>query len=150
VQAALALAGLEKLDEWTAATRTHARTMDAALAGLPNVQTPAATDGYGHVSYQYCVYAPNRDDIVRRCIRRGVDLETLHVDVCTRLPLFAEASTPMPGAERAAEAIQVPVYASLTEHQVERIGRTVRRSLQRRRAPVLASHRGTVDGRRIV
>ena len=39
VQAAIALAGLEALDKWTAATRTHARVMDDALKGLAGVQT---------------------------------------------------------------------------------------------------------------
>lgn len=145
VQAALGLAGLEKLDEWTAATRAHARAMDAILAGVPNVQTPDVPDGYGHVYYQYCIYTLERDEVVRRCIRRGVDLESLHVDVCTRLPLFAEARAPSPGADRAAEAIQVPVYASLTDHQVERIGQTVRRALQRQRGATFAANRGTVD-----
>lgn len=144
VQAALALAGLEKLDEWSAATQAHARAMDAALAGLPNVQTPTASEDYGHVYYQYCVYTPHRDDIVRRCIRRGVDLETLHVDVCTRLPLF-DARTPAPGADQAAEVIQVPVYASLTDDQVDRIARTVRRVIQRQNAPVMLQ-RQKADG----
>ena len=32
-----------------------------------------------------------------------------------------------PGAERAAQAIQIPVYASLSDAQVERVARTVRR-----------------------
>jgi hypothetical protein len=66
---------------------------------------------------------------VRRCIRRGVDIETLHVDVCTRLPLFADLHPePAPGAERAANAVQVPVYASLTDTQVRRVATTVKRA----------------------
>ncbi len=69
--------------------------------------------------------------MVRRCIRRGIDIETLHVDVCSRLPLFAESKTDAPGAEHAAEAIQIPVYASLTDSQVDRVARTVRRVVTR-------------------
>jgi hypothetical protein len=30
------------------------------------------------------------------------------------------------GAEKAATAVQVPVYESLADHEIERIGRTVR------------------------
>ena len=82
-----------------------------------------------HVYYQYCVYTPDRDAVVTRCIRHGVDLETLHVDVCSRLPLFDEFQTQTPGAERAQQAIQVPVYASLNDEQMGRIATTVRRVL---------------------
>jgi dTDP-4-amino-4,6-dideoxygalactose transaminase len=74
---------------------------------------------------------PDRDDLVRRCIRRGVDIETLHVDVCTRLPLFADLDpAPAPCAELAQSVVQVPVYASLTDQQVRRIAQTVKRAVR--------------------
>lgn len=129
-QAALALAGLERLDAWTAASQAHARAIDRVLAGTPDVQTPIVPADRTHVYYQYCVYVPDRDDLVVRCIRRGVDIETLHVDVCTRLELFADLqSAPAPGADRAAAAVQAPVYASLSDAQVDRIARTVKRAV---------------------
>src|SRR5437899_2729475 len=40
VQAALGLAELEKLDEWTDRTRRHARVMDQALGDLPGITVP--------------------------------------------------------------------------------------------------------------
>jgi hypothetical protein len=55
-------------------------------------------------------------------------VETLHVDVCTRLELFGNAHSPTPGAERAAAAIQVPVHAALTDEDIARIARTLRDS----------------------
>jgi dTDP-4-amino-4,6-dideoxygalactose transaminase len=85
------------------------------------------------VYYQYCVYVPDRDDLVLRCIRRGVDIETLHVDVCTSLELFADLpSAATPGADRASAAVQVPVYASLSDDQVARVARTVKRAVDGR------------------
>jgi dTDP-4-amino-4,6-dideoxygalactose transaminase len=78
-----------------------------------------------HVFYQYAIYANKRHDVVRRCLRRGVDVESLHVDVCTRLPLFGNGHAPAPGAERAATAIQLPVYASLSTDAVRRIAAVV-------------------------
>jgi len=133
VQAALGLDGLERFDEWTRATQAHARAIDKALRGLPDVQTPVAPSDRTHVYYQYCAYVPDRDDLVKRCIRRGVDIETLHVDVCPTLPLFADlAPGPAPNAERASEAVQVPVYATLTDRQVDRVATTVRRAVDRR------------------
>ena len=131
VQAAIGLAGLPLVDGWTEAARAHAALIDRVLAGTSNVQPPVVPRDRTHVFYQYCVYVPDRDDLVRRCIRRGVDIETLHVDVCTRLPLFADLKpAPAPGADRAAGVVQVPVYASLTDAQVRRIATTVKRAVR--------------------
>jgi hypothetical protein len=132
VQAALALAGLDRLDQWTAASRSHAHLIDRTLSGTPDVQVPVVPGDRTHVYYQYCVYVPDRDELVRRCIRRGVDIETLHVDVCSRLPLFQDLQpAAAPGADRAAAAVQVPVYASLTDRQVTRVADTVKRAVRR-------------------
>ena len=79
-------------------------------------------------------YTPDRDFVVTRSIRHGIDLETLHVDVCSRMPLFDEFQTSTPGAERAQQAIQVPVYASLIDEQMGRIATTVRRVLRGNRS----------------
>src|SRR6185437_6601759 len=93
VQAAIGLAALEHLDEWTARTRGHARTMDQALGSVPGIQIPVVPAGRTHVYYQYCVYGPKRDELVVKCVRRGVDVETLHVDVCSDMDLFEGAAT---------------------------------------------------------
>jgi hypothetical protein len=81
------------------------------------------------VFYQYAMYAGDRAAVVRRCLRRGVDVESLHVDICTTLPIFGNGHAPAPGAERAANAIQLPVYASLKPEQVARIASVVREAV---------------------
>lgn len=129
VQAAIALEGLKYLDDWTERTRAHAARMDRALRGLPGVQPPIVPADRTHVYYQYCAYVPDRDGVARECIRRGVDVETLHVDVCTRLDLFGSDNPACPGAERGAEAVQLPVYESLTDEQIERVAHVVVESL---------------------
>jgi len=129
VQAAIGLEGLNRLDEWTELTRRHARTMDQALGDLAGITIPRVPSDRTHVYYQYCVYGPQRDELVIQCVRRGVDVETLHVDVCTDLELFAaERSVPegAPGARRAAGAMQIPVYATLTDAEAARVARVVR------------------------
>jgi dTDP-4-amino-4,6-dideoxygalactose transaminase len=120
VQAAIALEGLNYLDEWTERTRLHARRMDLALGGLSGVRIPVVPPDRTHVYYQYCVRVSDRDALARECIRRGVDIETLHVDVCTRLDLFGPPRA-YPGADRASQAVQLPVYESLTDEQIERV-----------------------------
>lgn len=126
VQAVLGLEGLRHLPAWTAATRRNAELVTRALSGVEFVRPPKQSPGRTHVFYQYCLYTPDRDRLVRWAIRRGLDVETLHVDVCTRLPLFEPYWSAAPGADRAAQAVQLPVYASLSEDQMEWIAGIVK------------------------
>jgi dTDP-4-amino-4,6-dideoxygalactose transaminase len=122
--AAIGLEALKHLHEWTAGTVSHAQALTAAL-DRSGVATPEVPCGRTHVFYQYAVYASERSHVVQHCLRHGVDVESLHVDVCTRLPLFGNGHAPAPGADRAATAIQLPVYASLSPEAVRRIATVV-------------------------
>ena len=126
VQAAMGLAGLEHLPEFIERTRHHAALLDDLLGSIPGIAIPHAPADRTHVYYQYCVYVPESETIVKRCIRRGVDVAPMHVDVCTRMELFNWSGPAAPGAEYASTAVQVPVYESLQDHEVERVGRLVR------------------------
>lgn len=128
VQAAIGLEGLKHLDEWTRKTQAHARLMDQQLSGLPGVDVPHVPPDRTHVYYQYCLQVQcDRNQLLNRALRHGVDLEMRHVDVCTAQPLFAASKVDAPGADHAAEAIQVPVYPSLTDDQIRRVAEVVRR-----------------------
>jgi perosamine synthetase len=129
VQAALGLAGLERLHGWTQTTRGNARVMSAALSGLPGVRVPPAPVDRVHVYYQYCAYVPDRDATVRGCLRRGLDVEYHHMDVCPDLPLFSESAGDVPGARRTADALQLPVHAGLSDADLRRVADRVRRAL---------------------
>jgi len=139
VQAALGLAGLARVEDWTKHSQDHARMMNEALAGLTEVLVPYVSPDRSHVYYQYCVYVPDRDVLVRRSIRRGIDIETLHADVCTDLPLFKDSWNDAPGANRATSVVQMPVYAALSDRQVRRVARQARQMLSRGAAPLSIS-----------
>jgi len=129
VQAAIGLEALKRLDEWTAQSRAHAEYMNRVLGAIPGVQVPYVPPGCTHVYYQYCVYGPNRvkrDDLVVRCVRRGIDIETLHVDVPPEMDLFGGATAEADGARRASQAIQIPIYSSLGDDQIARVANVVR------------------------
>jgi len=128
VQAAIGLAALDRFDEWTGRAQANARYMNSVLQHIPGIQVPESPPDRTHVYYQYCVYGPNgqqRDDLVVRCVRRGIDIETLHVDVPPDMLLFEGAKAECDGARRAAQAIQIPVYSSLTDEQLHRVARVV-------------------------
>lgn len=50
----------------------------------------------------------------------------MHVDVCTTMELFNLSGPAAPAAEYASTAVQVPVYESLQDHEIERVGRLVK------------------------
>jgi dTDP-4-amino-4,6-dideoxygalactose transaminase len=129
VQAAIGLAGLRHIRDWTAATRGNAAALTAAIGALPGVRPPVVPPDRTHAFYQYCMYVPDRDRLVQSCIRRGLDIETLHVDVCTRLDLFRDYRANAPNADRAAGAVQLPAYECLTREQVSWISGTLRTAL---------------------
>ena len=129
VQAALGLAGLDRLEEWNERARANARLLSDRLAGLPGVVPPPEPGDRVHVYYQYSAYVPDREALVRRALRRGVDLESHHMDVCSDLPLFAESATIARGARRTAESVQIPVHSALDAPLMERVAGRVRRAL---------------------
>jgi dTDP-4-amino-4,6-dideoxygalactose transaminase len=88
VQAAIGLAGLEHLPEFIDRTKRHAALLDEILGNTHGITIPHAPSDRTHVYYQYCAYVPDSDTIVKRCIRRGVDVAPMHVDVCTTMALF--------------------------------------------------------------
>src|ERR1041385_5619646 len=90
VQALLGLRGLANLDRHNERCREHAAQYTRGLVDCRNMQTPRVPADVEHVFYQYCVYAADATRLSQQAIRRGVDIETTHVDVCWKLDLFAE------------------------------------------------------------
>jgi len=125
-QAILGLRALAKLDDFNARSRAHAVALTRGLHDCRSVLTPKVIAGAEHVYYQYCVYISDPERASRRAIRRGVDFETTHVDVCSSMPLFKEFAALCPGAEETARALQLPAYSRLRDSDVERVLKVVR------------------------
>jgi len=129
VQAAIGLEALQHFDTWTAKAQANAEYVNRTLADVPGIQAPYVPADRSHVYYQYCVYGPEgpkRDELVVRCVRRGIDIETLHVDVPPDMELFGSVKAEAAGARRAAQALQIPVHAGLRRDQIERVAQVVR------------------------
>jgi len=117
---------LAKLDEFNARSRSHAQRYTQGLADCRAVVLPRVLPNSEHVYYQYCIYVSDPVRASQRAIRRGVDFETTHVDVCSSLPLFGDFAANCPGAEITKQALQLPVYSRLRTGDVERVLRVVR------------------------
>ncbi len=125
-QAIIGLRGLEKLDEFNARSRAHAMRYSRGLTDCRSIQTPRVAPDVEHVFYQYCIYATDPARLSRLAIRRGVDFETTHVDVCSALPLFKEYAAECSGAIQTERALQLPVYSRLRPSDTERVLKVVR------------------------
>ena len=125
-QAIIGLRALEKLDEFNERSRSNAAIYTRGLESCPAIETPHMIDVVDHVYYQYSIYVSDPALAKRRAIRRRVDFETTHVDVCSSLPLFQEFAADCPGAEQTAKALQLPVYSRLRTSDVERVLKVVK------------------------
>jgi len=126
VQAIIGLRALGKLDEFNARSRAHAGIYTRGLSDCRSIETPHVIPDAEHVYYQYCIYASDPRCAKRRAIRRAVDFETTHVDICSSLLLFKDFAADCPGAERTADSLQLPVYSRLRTSDVQRILKVVR------------------------
>jgi len=128
VQALLGLRGLANLDRHNERCREHADRYSRGLIGWRNIQAPHVPADVDHVFYQYCVYTADPALLSRRAIRQGVDIETTHVDVCSKLELFQEFRAKCTGAEATEKALQLPVYSRLRVSDIDRVLSTVRQA----------------------
>jgi len=126
VQALLGLRGLANLDRHNERCREHAAQYTRGLSDCRNIKTPRAPADVEHVFYQYCVYTSDSALLSQWAIRRGIDIETTHVDVCAKLDLFKEFRADCPGAEATQKVLQLPVYSRLRVSDIDRVLRVVR------------------------
>ncbi len=125
-QAVIGIRGLAKLEEYNARSREHALRYARGLSDCRSIQMPRVLPYVEHVYYQYCIYTSDPRRTRRRAIRRGVDFETMHVDVCSGLPLFQAFAAACPGAEATNAALQLPVYSRLRPSDIDRVLHTMR------------------------
>jgi dTDP-4-amino-4,6-dideoxygalactose transaminase len=129
-QASIGIKMLENIDAFNALNRAHAKKLTAALKDIGGIQTPATPPETESVYYQYCIRAADPDLLKHRAIRSGVDVEIMHVDICNVLDVFHEFKTKCPEAEGTEHTLQLPVYASLKEKDLDRIIRVIREAVR--------------------
>ncbi|MDB5059487.1 MAG: UDP-4-amino-4-deoxy-L-arabinose--oxoglutarate aminotransferase [Chloroflexi bacterium] len=129
VHAAIGLAQLNRLADYTRKRQENARYLDQGLAGA--VETPKVAPGYTHVYHQYTIRIPGgRRDAVATALReRGVGSAVHYPIPVHKQPLYLDMGyrDNLPEAECAAqEVLCLPVHPSLTEQDLDTIVREVR------------------------
>ncbi len=138
IQAAVLLAKLPRLKAWNERRRAIAARYgellsDEARAG--RVVLPVEAPGRRHVYHQYVVRVGDRDAVQARLSARGIATAVfypvpLHLQECFSGLGYREGSFPQ--AEKAArEVLALPVFAQITDGEVERVAEELRRALVR-------------------
>jgi dTDP-4-amino-4,6-dideoxygalactose transaminase len=132
IQAAVLRIKLRKLEEWNARRRALARMYDERLKGSGVTPPEIPADIRRHVFYTYTIRVPGgrRDDLRKYLGERGIGTQ-IHYPVPIHLQQSAEflgyRKGDLPITERvASEVLSLPMYAELTDEQLERVADAVR------------------------
>jgi dTDP-4-amino-4,6-dideoxygalactose transaminase len=130
LQAAVLLAKLPHLAEWSAKRREHAAYYGARLADLPAVRTPVVDPANEHIFHQYTLRVERRDQLHAHLKQQGIGSAIyyplpLHLQPCFRHLGYRPGR--FPEAERASgEVLSLPVYPELTQAQLDCVVQTIR------------------------
>jgi dTDP-4-amino-4,6-dideoxygalactose transaminase len=130
VQGAILRVKLGHLEAWTTARRAHAARYDRLLGGS-SISIPVTPSDAGHVYHIYAVRTPHRDQLRTHLETAGVSTG-IHYPVPVHLqPAFRELGYTrgdFPVSERiGAEEVSLPMFAELTEQQIDTVVNAVRR-----------------------
>jgi dTDP-4-amino-4,6-dideoxygalactose transaminase len=121
LQAAVLLAKLPRLAEWSAARRAHAARFNEALADVPGIQPPVTDPANEHIFHQYTVRAERRDALRQHLSGKGIGSAVYYPTPLHLQPCFSALgyrAGQLPRSECAArEVLSLPVYPELSGAQ---------------------------------
>jgi dTDP-4-amino-4,6-dideoxygalactose transaminase len=125
LQAAVLLAKLPHLAQWSAKRRAHAAYYSQAFAEIPELKPPVVDPANEHIFHQYTLRAERRDQLQAHLKQERIGHAVYYPIPLHRQPCFAHlgyADGSLPHAEQAArEAISLPIYPELTRAQLDRV-----------------------------
>jgi len=131
LQAAVLLAKLPWLQQWSEARRARAHWYNAALAGVAAVRTPVTDPLNEHIFHQYVIETARRDELQTQLKAAGIGTAVYYPVPLHRQPCFAYLGYrdgQLPVSERAAtRVLALPVYPELTEAQQQAVVAAIRR-----------------------
>jgi dTDP-4-amino-4,6-dideoxygalactose transaminase len=127
IGAAIGLAQLEKLPDYTAARRTTADRLTEALGPVDGIETPTEPKGFTHVYHQYTVRTSNRQAFRSYLDAANVDTAIYYPTPIHQQPPYEHLEVAAPEAEQAAEqVVSLPVHPGLSSADVDRLATVLR------------------------
>ncbi|MBK8985787.1 MAG: DegT/DnrJ/EryC1/StrS family aminotransferase [Chloroflexi bacterium] len=125
LHAAIGLAQLDRLDEFTSKRRANAAYLNAHIT---SVKTPTVQEGYDHVWHQYTVRVNggrNRDEAVKQLTEAGIGTGIFYpvpANKQSHLAAMGLGGDTLPVTEQiATEVISLPVHPQLSQSDLETI-----------------------------
>jgi perosamine synthetase len=125
LHAAIGLAQLDRLEEFTASRRANAACLNEHIT---SVKTPTVRDGYDHVWHQYTICVDtdcSREEALRQLSDAGIGTGVFYPIPANRQTHLVEmglGNVTLPVAERlASQVISLPVHPQLTKADREKI-----------------------------
>ena len=130
LQAAVLLAKLPYLADWSAKRRQHAASYAAGLKGVAQVKTPVVEPNNEHIFHQYTLRVERRDALQAHLKAQGIGSAVYYPIPLHLQPCFAHLgynAGQLPVAEQASrEVLSLPVYPELTQAQVDHVIDSIR------------------------
>jgi perosamine synthetase len=131
MQAALGLSQLRRLPGFLVRRQALASQYATRFRHLP-MRLPVVKPSRTHIFYRYVVGVDDADQLARRLNARGVQCKA---PVCQPLHRYSEQGG-FPETENAARtALSIPIYPSLTDHEVEKIVETLSEEIEGQEEP---------------
>ncbi len=123
LQAAILLAKLPHLDNWTALRRQHAAWYTLNLASARLI-LPSQREGFEHVFHLYVVQCEQRDGLMSFLSSKGVQTAIHYPTPLPLLPCYADrvfTADAFPMACRSSRILSLPMFAELTTSQLDHV-----------------------------
>ena len=129
VQAAILGVKLRHLDAWSAARQRVAERYRGVLEGVPGITMLDTLEHCEHVYHLFVIRVANRDGLMDHLRAHGIG-SLIHYPIPIHLQEayrhLGHSIGDFPAAEQlAAEALSLPMFAELSEEQVDRVGSCV-------------------------
>jgi dTDP-4-amino-4,6-dideoxygalactose transaminase len=132
IQGAILVVKLRHLEQWTEARRTRAALYESTLAGTA-ARTPKARPNVRHVYHVYAVRLAQRDAWRARLLEMGIQTGVhypipVHLQPAYRNLGYGVGDFPVAEAI-ARETLSLPMFAEMTDAQIEEVSSVVRAGL---------------------
>jgi dTDP-4-amino-4,6-dideoxygalactose transaminase len=135
IQGAVLQVKLKHLDDWNARRRAHAERYRQLLEGAKGIETPTTPHADAHVWHVYAVLVSgvDREAVRARMNEAGVATGVHYPTIVPLQPAYAylgRRKGEFPIAEDvASRCISLPMFAELTDDQIEYVAKTLRASV---------------------
>jgi len=130
IQAAVLLAKLPWLQQWSEARRANAAYYGKALAGVSAVKTPVTDPNNEHIFHQFVIQADRRDQLQAHLKEQGIGTAVyypvpLHLQPCFAYLGMKQGALPVSEAA-SSKVLALPVYPEMTEAQKAFVVKSIR------------------------